>query len=49
VRVAPKASRGAIEGEYQGALKVRLTAPPVDERGIAAPTGRAFERARIGC
>jgi uncharacterized protein len=30
VRVAPRASRDAIEGEYQGGLKVRLTAPPVD-------------------
>jgi uncharacterized protein len=32
VRVVPRASRNAIEGEYQGALKVRLTAPPVDDR-----------------
>ncbi|HEY6902779.1 MAG TPA: DUF167 domain-containing protein [Candidatus Acidoferrales bacterium] len=32
VRVAPRASRDAIEGEYQGALKVRLTAPPLDGR-----------------
>jgi len=32
VRVAPRSSRDAIEGEYQGALKVRLTAPPVDDR-----------------
>jgi uncharacterized protein len=32
VRVTPRASRDAIEGEYQGALKVRLTAPPVDGR-----------------
>jgi uncharacterized protein len=32
VRVAPRASRDAIEGEYQGALKIRLTAPPVDDR-----------------
>jgi uncharacterized protein len=32
VRVAPRASRDAIEGGYQGALKVRLTAPPVDDR-----------------
>jgi uncharacterized protein (TIGR00251 family) len=32
VRVIPRASRDAIEGEYQGALKVRLTAPPVDDR-----------------
>lgn len=32
VRVTPRASRDAIEGEYQGALKVRLTAPPLDGR-----------------
>ena len=32
VRVAPRASRNAIEGEHGGALKVRLTAPPVDDR-----------------
>ena len=30
VRVAPRASRDAIEGEYNGSLKVRLTASPVD-------------------
>jgi uncharacterized protein (TIGR00251 family) len=32
VRVTPRASRDAIEGEYQGALRVRLTAPPVEGR-----------------
>ena len=32
VRVTPRASRDAIEGEHEGALKVRLTAPPVDDR-----------------
>jgi uncharacterized protein (TIGR00251 family) len=32
VRVTPRASRDAVEGEYQGALKVRLTAPPVEDR-----------------
>jgi len=32
VRVAPRARRDAIEGEYQGALKVRLTAPPAEGR-----------------
>jgi uncharacterized protein len=32
VRVTPRASRDAIEGEYQTALKVRLTAPPIEDR-----------------
>lgn len=32
VRLSPRASREAIEGEYQGALKVLLTAPPVEGR-----------------
>lgn len=36
VRVTPRASRDAIEGEYQGALKVRVTAPPVDDRANEA-------------
>jgi len=36
VRVSPRASRDAIEGEHQAALKVRLTAPPVDDRANEA-------------
>jgi len=32
VRVVTRASRESIEGEFQGALKVRLTAPPVEGR-----------------
>lgn len=32
VRVQPRASRDAIAGEHDGALKVRLTAPPVKGR-----------------
>ena len=45
VRVTPRASRNAIEGEYQGALKVRLTAPPVEERANDAL--RRFLAARL--
>jgi uncharacterized protein len=36
VWVMPRASRNAIEGKFQGALKVRLTAPPVDDRANTA-------------
>ena len=32
VQVQPRASRDAIEGERDGALKMRLTAPPVEGR-----------------
>ncbi|ABO49256.1 protein of unknown function DUF167 [Desulforamulus reducens MI-1] len=30
VRVQPRASKNSLAGEMEGALKVRLTAPPVD-------------------
>jgi len=36
VRVQPRASHDAIEGESQGALKVRLTAPPLEDRANEA-------------
>ena len=32
VRVQPRASSDAVGGEWGGALKVRLMAPPVDDR-----------------
>jgi hypothetical protein len=32
VRVTPRASRDAIAGEHEGALKVRITAPPLENR-----------------
>ncbi len=47
VRVTPRASRDAIEGEYQGALKVRLTAPPVDDRANEALRRLLAERLRV--
>jgi uncharacterized protein (TIGR00251 family) len=45
VRVAPRASRDAIEGENQAALKVHLTAPPVGDRANDAL--RRFLAARL--
>lgn len=36
VRVQPRASRDAITGTHDGALKVSLTAPPVDGEANAA-------------
>jgi len=30
VRVQPRASKGGVAGELDGALKIRLAAPPVD-------------------
>jgi uncharacterized protein len=32
VRVTPRSGRNAIEGEYRGALRIRLTAAPTDDR-----------------
>jgi uncharacterized protein len=47
VRVIPRASRDAIEGEYQGAVKVRLTAPPVDDRANDALIRLLAERLNV--
>ncbi|HXX44893.1 MAG TPA: DUF167 domain-containing protein [Candidatus Acidoferrales bacterium] len=47
VRVTPRASRNAIEGEHQGALKVRLTAPPVDNRANDALRRLLAERLNV--
>src|SRR6266404_182051 len=35
-REKPPASRDEISGEWQGGLKIRLTAPPVDDRANEA-------------
>ena len=47
VQVQPRASRDAIEGEYTGALKVRLTAPPVDDRANEALVRLLAERLNV--
>jgi uncharacterized protein len=47
VRVTPRASRDAIEGEHQGALKVRLTAPPVEDRANEALCRLLAERLNV--
>lgn len=36
VRVSPRASRDAVQGEHDGAIKIALTAPPVDGEANAA-------------
>ncbi len=36
VRVQPRASRDEIVGEYLDGLKIRLTAPPIDDRANEA-------------
>jgi uncharacterized protein (TIGR00251 family) len=36
VRVQPRASRDEIVGEYFDGLKIRLTAPPIDDRANQA-------------
>jgi uncharacterized protein (TIGR00251 family) len=36
VHVHPRASRDEIDGEWQDGLKIRLTAPPVDDRANEA-------------
>ena len=47
VRVTPRARRDAIEGEYQGALKIRLTAPPVEDRANEALRRLLAERLKL--
>ncbi len=47
VRVVVRASRNAIEGEWQGALKVRLAAPPVEGRANEALRGLLAEHLKV--
>ncbi len=47
LRVAPRSSRDAVQGEYKGALKVRLTAPPVDDRANHALCRLLAERLKV--
>jgi uncharacterized protein (TIGR00251 family) len=47
VRVSPRASRHAIGGEYQGAIKIQLIAPPVDDRANEALRRLLAERLKV--
>lgn len=47
VRVQPRASRDEIVGEYQDGLKVRLTAPPVNDRANEALRKLLAERLKV--
>ena len=47
VRLVPRADRDAIEGEYQTALKVRVTAPPIDNRANEAVRRLLAERLKV--
>src|ERR1039458_3552820 len=47
VRVTPRARRSAIEGEYQGALKARVTAPAIEDRANEALSRLLAERLNV--
>jgi uncharacterized protein (TIGR00251 family) len=47
VRVQPRASRDEIVGEYRDGLKIRLTAPPVDDRANEALRKLVAERLNV--
>jgi len=47
VRVQPRASRSEIAGEWQGGLRVRLAAPPVDDRANEALRRLLAERLNV--
>ena len=46
VRVVPRASKSAVAGEHDGALRVRVAAPPVE--GAANEELRRFLAGRLG-
>jgi uncharacterized protein len=49
VRLVPRASRSEIVGEHDGALRVRISAPPVDgaaNKELIRVLARAFEVSR---
>jgi uncharacterized protein (TIGR00251 family) len=46
VRIVPRASRSSVAGEHDGALRVRVAAPPVDgaaNEELLRALARAFE------
>jgi uncharacterized protein (TIGR00251 family) len=47
VRVQPRANRDEIVGEWQGALRVRLNAPPVEGRANEALRRLLAERLNV--
>src|SRR5580692_6721403 len=47
VRVQPRSSRNEILGEWQGALRVRLAAPPVDDLANEALRRLLEERLKL--
>jgi len=47
VRVQPRASRDEIVGEYQEGLKIRLTAPPIDDRANEALRNLLASRLKV--
>lgn len=48
VRVQPRSSRNAVEGEHGDALKVRLTAPPVDGAANEALVALLADELEVG-
>jgi uncharacterized protein len=47
VKVAPRASRSSVQGVHDGALKVSLTAPPVEGAANAALCALLAELLRV--